>query len=386
MSVQSPQRQLFSPLSLRGVTLKNRIAISPMCQYSAQDGLANDWHKVHLGQYALGGAALVFNEATAVEARGRITHGDLGLWSQAHADALKPIVDFIKAQGAVPGIQLAHAGRKASMQRPWHGNGPLDASDAARGDTPWSIVGPSAEPVREGWLLPVELSLADIRTVQQAFVETAQRAADIGFEVAELHCAHGYLGHSFLSPLSNRRNDAYGGDRAGRMRFVLELAEQVRRVWPDDKPLFARISTVDLEPNGWTVEDSIDLTREFLARGVDVLDCSSGGLSGAATRSDKPLPLGFRAPFSEQIRTATGACTMTHGLIVQPEQAEALLREQRADLIGIARTALYDPYWPRHAAQALGVDADFSDWPEQYGWWLARREPLLRAHGIRQLA
>ena len=380
----TPSPHLFSPFQLRSVTLKNRLVISPMCQYSAQDGLANPWHFVHLAQFALGGAALVFTEAAAVEPRGRITHGDLGIWSQAHAKALKPAIEFIKQHGATPAVQLAHAGRKASMQRPWYGNGPLDVSDTARGDLPWDIVAPSAEPVREGWLLPHELDHSGINTIQQAFADAAIRCAEIGVEVIELHCAHGYLGHSFLSPLSNHRTDGYGGDRKGRMRFVLELIEQTRRVWPEDKPLFVRISSVDLEPEGWTIDDSIALAQEMLQRGVDVIDCSSGGLKGLSTRSDQPLPLGFRVPYSEQIRAATDAVTMTHGLIVQPEQAEALVRENRADLIGIARTALYDPYWPRHAAHALGADPEFTDWPEQYGWWLTRRETLLQTHGVTQ--
>ncbi|NNE86390.1 MAG: NADH:flavin oxidoreductase/NADH oxidase [Alphaproteobacteria bacterium] len=374
---------LFSPLTLGGVTLKNRVVISPMCQYSAQDGLANDWHSVHLGQYALGGSALVFCEAAAVEARGRITHGDLGIWSAEHAAALKPITSFLRAHGAAPGMQIAHAGRKASMQRPWQGHGPLDESDSARGETAWDIVAPSAEPVSDGSLMPHEMSLEDIATVQQAFADAAGYTDDAGFEVLELHSAHGYLSHTFLSPTSNHRNDAYGGDRAGRMRFTLETVEKVRAVWPAHKPFFVRISTVDGVEGGWDVEDSIALTAEMKQRGVDVVDCSSGGIAGMATTTRDPLPLGFRLPFSDRIRRDNDIATMTHGLILHADQAEEILQAGQADLIGIARGALYNPYWARHAAHELGFDPGFDDWPDQYGWWLTRREAHLKSIGAR---
>src|SRR5512146_87677 len=236
--------RLFTPIELRGVTLKNRVVISPMCQYSAVDGQANDWHLVHLGRFALGGAAMVFTEATAVEARGRITYGDLGLWSEEHVPGLRRVAAFLREHGAVPAIQLAHAGRKASMQRPWHGNGPMDAHDRARGELPWPIVAPSALPLDEGWLMPHELSVAEIASLQQSWRAAALRALEAGFEALELHSAHGYLGHEFLSPRSNRRGGRYGGDLAGRMRFTLELAETVRAAWPQDKPLFVRLSSV----------------------------------------------------------------------------------------------------------------------------------------------
>ena len=374
---------LFSPITVRGVTLKNRIVISPMCQYSAREGLANEWHNVHLGQFALGGAGLVFCEAAAVEQRGRITHGDLGIWSEEHADALKPIVAFLKAHGAVPGMQIAHAGRKASMQRPWHGNGPLDDSDVARGEMTWDIVAPSAEAINEASLVPHELSIEDINTIQQAFADAAGYSDAAGFEVLEIHSAHGYLSNTFLSPLSNHRNDAYGGDRAGRMRFTLETVEKVRAVWPDHKPLFVRISAVDGAEGGWEIEDSVALIAEMQARGVDVVDCSSGGIAGMATATRDPLPLGFRVPFSERIRADNDIATMTHGLIIHAEQAEEILQNGQADLIGLAREVLYNPYWPRHAAYELGADPDFADWPEQYGWWLTRREAHLQKIGAR---
>src|SRR5690606_30329309 len=232
---------LFTPITLRGVAARNRVAISPMCTYSAVDGMAGDWHLVHLGKFALGGAGLVFVEATAVEARGRITHGDVGIWSDAHAQALARIAAFLKTHGALPVIQLAHAGRKASMQRPWEGNAALTPQDVARGDAAWAIVGPTAAPMAEGWLVPQAMERADIDAVIAAFAAGARRAHAAGFEIAEIHGAHGYLIHSFLSPLSNTRTDAYGGDRAGRMRFALEVTEAVRAVWPEDKPLFFRV-------------------------------------------------------------------------------------------------------------------------------------------------
>jgi 2,4-dienoyl-CoA reductase-like NADH-dependent reductase (Old Yellow Enzyme family) len=365
--------RLFTPIALRGVTLKNRIVISPMCQYSAVEGHANDWHLVHLGRFALGGAAMVFTEATAVEARGRITHGDLGLWSDAHIEGLRRLAAFLRGHGAVPAIQLAHAGRKASMQRPWHGNGPLGAEDLARGDQPWEIVAPSALPLDEGWLVPHELTLDEIAALQRAWRAATRRAHEAGFEVLELHSAHGYLGHEFLSPLSNRRNDRYGGDLAGRMRFSLELAETVRAAWPADKPLFVRLSAVDGLEGGWTIEDTVVLAREVAARGVDVIDCSSGGLAGSATAARIKREPGFQVPYAERVRRDAGVKTMAVGLILEPDQAEAILQAGQADLIAIGRQALYDPSWALHAEAALGLQGEFESWPVQAGWWLERR-------------
>jgi 2,4-dienoyl-CoA reductase-like NADH-dependent reductase (Old Yellow Enzyme family) len=365
--------QLFTPIALRGVTLKNRIVISPMCQYSAVAGHANDWHLVHLGRFALGGAAMVFTEATAVEARGRITHGDLGLWSDEHVPGLRRIATFLREHGALPAIQLAHAGRKASMQRPWHGNGPLDEKDRARGDLPWQIVAPSALPLDEGWLTPHELSVAEIGALQQSWRAATLRALEAGFAAIELHSAHGYLGHEFLSPLSNRRSDGYGGDLAGRMRFTLELAETVRAAWPQDRPLFVRVSSVDGLEGGWAIEDSVVLARELAARGVDVIDCSSGGLAGSATAARIKRGPGFQVPYAERVRREAGVKTMAVGLILEPAQAEAILEAGQADLIAIGREALYDPSWALHAEGALGVQGEFESWPVQAGWWLERR-------------
>ena len=382
----SPAPLLFTPLTLRGVTARNRIAISPMCQYSAVDGVADDWHLVHLGKLAQGGAGIVFTEAISVEARGRITHGDLGIWSDAHVPPLRRIAGFLKQNGAVPAIQLGHAGRKASMQRPWYGNGPLDGTDRARGDEAWQIVAPSPLPIGEGWLVPAELSAADLAALRERWRDAAGRALAAGFEIVELHGAHGYLLHEFLSPLVNRRTDAYGGDRAGRMRFPLEIAETVRAVWPQDRPVFVRVSAIDGVEGGWTLDDTVAFARELKARGVDVVDCSSGGIAGSATASRTAAPRGpgFQAPFAERVRREAGIATMAVGLILDARQAEAILRAGQADIIAIGREALDDPNWPLHAARALlpedAAPAEmFGSWPPQYGWWLERREPALRA-------
>ncbi|OGA22443.1 MAG: NADH:flavin oxidoreductase / NADH oxidase [Betaproteobacteria bacterium RIFCSPLOWO2_02_FULL_65_24] len=372
---------LFMPLDLRGVRLPNRIVISPMCQYSARDGHANDWHFAHLAQFAMGGAGLIFTEAVAVEARGRITHGDLGLWSDQYVPWFRRMADFIKQQGSVPAIQLGHAGRKACMQRPWYGNGALGRADIERGDRPWPIVAHGSNALGEGWPVPHELAIAELDQVRDAFRSAAQRALAAGFDVAEVHGAHGYLLHGFLSPLSNRRSDRYGGSLENRMRFPLEVAEAVRSVWPEEKPLFFRVSAIDDFEGGWSIEDSIVLARGLKARGVDVVDCSSGGILGAATAAAKPLTprvLGFQVPFAERVRREAQINTMAVGLIVGARQAEQALREGRADLIAIGREALYDPRWALHAARELGCDPDFDLWPEQYGWWLRQREPLLR--------
>ena len=371
---------LFTPITLREVALRNRIVISPMCQYSAQDGVANDWHFAHLARFALGGAGLIFVEATAVKREGRITHGDMGLWQDAQIAPLKRIADFLKSQGAAPAIQLGHAGRKASMQRPWHGNGPLDASDRARGEEAWPIVAPSPLPMDEGWLMPHALTPTEMAALCEDFRRAALRALEAGFEVVEVHGAHGYLLQSFLSPIANRRNDAYGGDRAGRMRFPLEIAETVRAAWPKERPVFFRVSAVDGVEGGWMLDDTVVLAQELKARGVDVIDCSSGGIAGSATAARIPRGLGFQVPFAERVRREAGIKTMAVGLILEAHQAEAVLRDGQADLIAVGREALYDPNWPLHAERALKGDAgDFAHWPVQAGWWLERRERGLRA-------
>ncbi len=371
---------LFEPLQIRGLNIPNRLVISPMCQYSAGDGLANDWHLVHLGKFAQGGAGIVFTEAAAVQRRGRITHGDLGIWSDAHAQALAGITGFIRSMGSTSAIQLAHAGRKASMQRPWHGNGPLNDEDIARGEEPWKVIAPSAIPLGEGWLQPAEMSSGDIARVVEDFAAAARRSNQAGFDIVEVHAAHGYLAASFLSPISNHRKDGYGGDRKGRSRMLLETVEAVRGEWPEEKPLFVRVSAVDGAPEGWSLDDTIALAKDLKELGVDVIDCSSGGILGAATAAKgAPPPLGFQVPFAEAIKKQAGLSTQAVGLIVSPEQAEAVIAEGRADLVAIGREALLDPNWPVRAAVALGADVDWERWPQQYGWWLSRRAKVLEA-------
>jgi 2,4-dienoyl-CoA reductase-like NADH-dependent reductase (Old Yellow Enzyme family) len=381
------QPLLFEPIALREVPARNRIVVSPMCQYSAKDGHVGDWHLVHLGKFAQGGAGIVFVEATAVERRGRITHGDTGIWDDAHIAGLKRVADFVRSQGAVPAIQLAHAGRKASMARPWYGNGPLTQQDLDRGDKPWSIVAPTETSLGEGWIQPRAFQPGDFQTVLAAYRNAVRRAVAAGFDIVELHAAHGYLLHSFLSPISNTRNDPYGGSREGRMRFPLEVARAVREAWPASRPLFMRVSSIDDVDGGWGIDDTVAFAQELKAAGVDVIDCSSGGILGSATAATKtllPRVPGFQLPFSERVRKEAGIKTMAVGLILTPQQAEEALQAGRADLIAIGREALYDPNWPLHAAQALGADPEMARWPVQYGWWLTRREGLLRKLGVRK--
>lgn len=379
--------KLFSPISLRGVTARNRLVISPMCNYSAHEGVANDWHVVTLGKYAQGGAGIVFVEATAVQEGGRITHGDMGLWHDGQIAPLKRIADFVRSQGAVPALQLGHAGRKASMARPWFGNGPLTEADTLRGDLAWPTQAPVATPIAPGWIIPQQMTLADIAALRRDFVAAAGRAIQAGFDILEMHAAHGYLLHSFLSPLSNTRTDEYGGDRAGRMRLVLELAADLRAAWPSEKPLFTRISAVDDVPGGWEIEDSVALARALRERGVDVIDCSSGGISGSATGSTTVVPRtprtpGFQVPYARRIREEAGIATMAVGLILTAQQAEAVVAQEQADLVAIGREALDDPNWPLHAAAALGLDPGHDLWPPQFGWWLNVREGFLRKLGL----
>jgi 2,4-dienoyl-CoA reductase-like NADH-dependent reductase (Old Yellow Enzyme family) len=378
---------LFEPLAIREIRARNRIVVSPMCQYSAQDGHVTEWHLVHLGKFAQGGAGIVFLEATAVEKRGRITHGDTGIWDDAHVAGLKRISDFVRSQGAVPAIQLAHAGRKASMARPWYGNGPLTQADLDRGDKPWSIVAPCDSAIGKEWLKPRPLEKKDLEELKATYRDAVRRAHAAGFDILEIHAAHGYLLHTFLSPISNTRNDDYGGSPQNRMRFPLEVAAVVREAWPAHKPLFMRVSSIDDVEGGWSIEDTVLLAKNLKAIGVDVIDCSSGGILGSATAATRTLVQrvpGFQIPYAEKVRKEAGLMTMAVGLILTPQMAEEALQAGRADLIAIGREALYDPNWPLHAAAALGVDPDFAQWPQQYGWWLTRREGLLRKAGFRR--
>ncbi len=378
---------LFTPLKLRGVTLPNRVVVSPLCMYSAKDGIATDWQFAHLSTFARGRAGLVFTEATAVEPRGRITPDCLGIWTDEQAEAIRPTVRFIEEMGCVPGMQIAHAGRKGSANPPFKGGTPLAIDDADA----WETVAPSAEPVGEGWPAPHGLETSEIAGIVDDFAAAARRAQAAGFKVLEIHGAHGYLIHSFLSPLSNTRNDAYGGDLQGRMRFALEVTEATRAAWPDDLPLFFRISAVDGPAGGWSVEDSVILSRVLAARGVDVVDCSAGGVRGApafrASDSGAPLkagaerPLGFQVPYAERVRKDAAVKTMAVGVIVDPQQAEDILQDGRADLVALGREIMYNPFWPLHAAQALGVDPESAMWPKQYGWAVKRRGEIAAYNG-----
>jgi 2,4-dienoyl-CoA reductase-like NADH-dependent reductase (Old Yellow Enzyme family) len=346
---------LFTPLTLRGVSLRNRIMVSPMCQYSCEDGYANDWHLVHLGSRAVGGAGLVMVEATAVEARGRISPQDMGIWKDEHVPALQRIARFVESQGAVPGIQLAHAGRKASVAVPWKGGGPVD--EAAGG---WPVVGPSAVPYAPGSPVALPLSPAGITEVVEAFTLSARRAREAGFKVVELHFAHGYLVHEFLSPLSNQRADSYGGSFENRTRIARQIARAVRAAWPETLPLLVRISCSDWAQGGWDIDESIELARLLKSDGVDLVDCSSGGNIHSAKVDAGP---GYLAPYAERVRREAGIPTATVGFVTSAQQAEQILRNGQADLVVLARQLLRDPYWPLHAAAELRVEVG---WPAQY--------------------
>ena len=347
---------LFAPLKIREVALRNRIVLSPMCQYSSEDGFANDWHLVHLGGRAVGGAGLILAEASAVEARGRISPNDLGIYRDAHVEPLRRITRFIHAQGAAAGIQLAHAGRKASTARPWDGGGPVEEADGG-----WRpVVGPSPVPFADAYPVPEALDGAGIAGVVGAFADAARRALEAEFRVIELHAAHGYLLHTFLSPLANRRTDRYGGDFAGRTRLLREVVAAVRGVWPERLPLFVRLSVTDWVDGGWDVDQSVQVARDLAPMGVDLIDCSSGGMVPRATI---PVGPGYQVPFAERIRREAGVATGAVGLIEEPRQADAILRDGQADLVLVGRAMLRDPYWPQRAARELGQDAPV---PAQY--------------------
>jgi 2,4-dienoyl-CoA reductase-like NADH-dependent reductase (Old Yellow Enzyme family) len=361
---------LFSPLALRGLTLKNRIVVAPMHQYSARDGHATDWHLMNVGRFAAGGAGLVFVESTKIERRGCGTVGDLGLWDDAFVPGLKRIVDLVHDCGAACGIQLGHSGRKARVARPWEGGAPLERASAGVSDwDAWELVAPSAIAADDASPVPRELSRAEIRGVIDAWGAAARRADAAGFDVVEIHGAHGFLLHEFLSPRANRREDAYGGTPRKRMRFALEVAECVRAAWPADKPLFVRLSVDD--DAGWAPADSVELAVALAERGVEVIDCSAGGITPKPV-SSAPIGYGYQVPFARAIRREAGVRAMAVGLIVHAGQAERVLRDGDADLIALAREMLWNPNWAMDAAAKLGVDP-FSLVPPQAGWWLERR-------------
>jgi 2,4-dienoyl-CoA reductase-like NADH-dependent reductase (Old Yellow Enzyme family) len=352
----SSAASLFDPLKIRDITFRHRILVSPMCQYSSVDGFANDWHLVHLGSRAVGGAAAVFVEATAVEAIGRISPGDMGLWKDQQIEPLARITRFVKQHGAVPGIQLAHAGRKASTDVPWNGGRPLLTPEQEG----WQTVAPSAIPFAPEHPVPRELTVPDIQKIVRAFSDSAKRALDAGFELVELHNAHGYLANEFLSPLSNKRTDQYGGSLENRMRFSLEIVDAVRSVWPERLPLFLRISASEWTEGGWTPDDSVALAKAVKQRGVDLIDCSSGGnVSGAKI----PLTPGYQVPFAAKVRSEAAIATGAVGLITEPSQANEILQKGEADLVLLARAFLREPYWPVRAAKELGVKLRV---PDQY--------------------
>jgi 2,4-dienoyl-CoA reductase-like NADH-dependent reductase (Old Yellow Enzyme family) len=347
--------QLFTPIQLRSLNIKNRVFVSPMCQYSAEEGVAQDWHLVHLGGFAKGGAGLVMAEATAVSPEGRISPDDLGIWSDRHAEALKPVVRFLHSQFAVSAIQLAHAGRKAGTAAPWKGGKPVFPENGG-----WIPVGPSALPYKNGYQTPKEMNEADLKKVEDDYVQATHRSQAAGFQVVEVHMAHGYLFHEFLSPLSNHRKDQYGGSLENRMRFPLRVFERVRALWPQDLPVFVRISASDWVPGGWDVEQSVLLAKELKKRGADLIDVSSGGLSPEQKIEVKPL---YQVPAADQIRRQAEIPAGAVGLITKAKQAEGILQAGQADAIFIAREMLRDPHWALRAAQELGAEVK---WPVQY--------------------
>lgn len=338
---------LFKPLRLRSVEPKNRIAVSPMCQYSANDGHPTNWHLVHLGSRAVGGAALVFTEATAVSAVGRISPADTGIYLDSHVEAWRPIAEFVRQQGAIPGIQLAHAGRKAGTATPWLGGAPIAVKDGG-----WTPLAPSAIPFSPGYTVPKELSVAEIEQVVNEFSMAAVRAQQAGFQIIEIHSAHGYLLHEFLSPLTNHRTDEFGGGFDNRIGMLLRVVKAVRNVWPEERPLFVRISATDWAENGWDLPQSIELGRRLKAVGVDLIDVSSGGaIPGVHIPAGPGYQTGFAAAIRREAEVATGAV----GVITEPRQAETIISTHQADIVLLAREMLRDPYWPRRAAHELGV-------------------------------
>jgi 2,4-dienoyl-CoA reductase-like NADH-dependent reductase (Old Yellow Enzyme family) len=365
---------LFEPLTIRGLTLKNRLVVPPMVHYRCDPGnTCGTFHVVHLGRFALGGFGLVFVEVTAVEEIGLINENDLGIWNDAQMESFRPLIAFMKRQGTAIGIQIGHGGRKASSQSAMQGMGPLTEENIRAGAKVWQPVGPTSEPVAKGWLTPRQLTTAECKAMVGTWAAAARRAVAAGFDTIEIHTAHGYLLASFLSPVSNTRNDCYGGDRAGRMRLPLEIVEAVRLEMPASMPLFLRVSAVDGTQEGWNMDDTVVFARELKTRGVDVIDCSSGGISGAATAAQVTRSLGFQVPFAERVRREAEIPTMAVGIILEAQQAEAILQNGQADLIAIGRQSQFNPNIAQHWAHELGINARFEDWSPEFGWWLEKR-------------
>ncbi|MDA0362399.1 MAG: NADH:flavin oxidoreductase/NADH oxidase [Proteobacteria bacterium] len=372
--------KLLSPFKLREVELPNRIVVSPMQMYMAKEnGECTDWHLVHLGKFAVGNFGTVFTEVLCVEARGRSTYSDAGIWSDEHIPMLKKIANFIRSNGSVPAVQIGHCGPKSSRQRPYDGLQPLSSKDANKGEPPWEIVSCSAEPAAPGYAAPHALTESEVGEVVLAFGQAARRCNLAGFEVLDVHAAHGYLIHSFLSPISNNRHDLYGGNKTNRMRFALEIAEALRRNWPDEKPILFRLSCIDRFEGGLEIGDTIELSRELKKRGVDAIDCSSGGIKGPNSLfslAEPPTP-GYQVPLAAAIRDGAEMPTMAVGMIMTPAHAEEIISDGSADLIALGREALFNPHWGLHAAKLLNEGQTFDDWPPNMGWWLEVRQRML---------
>jgi 2,4-dienoyl-CoA reductase-like NADH-dependent reductase (Old Yellow Enzyme family) len=366
-----PQPRLFTPIELRDLTLKNRIVVAPMHQYAAVNGYATDWHLMNAGRYAAGGFGLVMMESTKVDRRGCGTVGDLGLWKDDFVPGVTRCAELIRANGAVPAIQLGHSGRKARRFRPWEGGEPLERTPEIGDWDEWELIAPSALGSSNTEPVPRALATSEVRDLAEMWGEAARRADEAGFEALEIHGAHGYLIHQFLSPLANRRDDQYGGSELNRMRFCIEVVEAVRARWPASKPLFLRLSVED--DAGWGPAESVALAKLVKPKGVDVIDCSSGGMCGAPVVSAGPVTYGYQVPYAKKLRAEAGVMSMAVGLIVHADQAEAILQAGDADLIALAREALYNPDWAMDAAQKLGVDREFESVPSAQAYWLAKR-------------
>lgn len=377
MTDQTPT--LFTPLTLRGRTLRNRVVISPMCQHASEDGFANDFHLVHYGKFALGGAALVLTESTAISADSRVGIKDLGVWSHDHIPGLKRVADFVHEHGALMGVQIAHSGRKAFSEALWDGGRALTPEQLDAAGVEWRRVGPSAIAASGEWSVPEELTEAQIDEIREQHVAAACRVDQAGMDVLELHFGHGYLVASFLSPVSNHRSDGYGGSLENRMRLAIEITRDVRAAWPEDKPLFVRLSAVDGAEGGWGIEDSVVLARELKAVGAGVIDCSSGGLSEETRRANVPRGFGFQVPFAAQIRAEADVPTQAVGIITEPQQAAEIVETAKADLVAIGRAALENPYWPAQAWKALTGAEGFPLHTLRHRAWLEKREPVLKA-------
>ena len=374
MTESKRQPLLFTPITIRGVTSKNRIVVSPMCQYNSEDGGPGDWQMMHLGRLAVGGAGIVFGEETAVEARGRKTYKCAGIWDDKHIPQYRRLTDFIKEQDAVPAIQLGHAGRKASCHTATEDWRPLRDEDAKDGFAPWQGLAPSALDQLPRRFTPKAMDKDDIASSLDAWREATRRSMDAGFDILEIHGAHGYLIHQFLSPVSNHRNDAYGGDRQGRMRYALEVAEVVRDAWPQDKPLFFRVSSVDGQGGIWNLDDTVALSKELKDRDIDLIDCSSGGIFGDSEMPMVPRIEQFQAGFAERVRREAGIMTIAVGGITEAEQAENILQSGRADFVALAREFLWNADWAAHAAKALNATDPFGQMPHEYAFRLRQRE------------